>query len=101
VCAKNITEALQLAYEQLRRNPSNLKVLALVTPIPRRTEEEAVAKVKDYQQYASHEGALALFTGWVSTFESNINPLKKPLPSVACTCLKGLKALATLWIFIN
>ncbi|KAH8753854.1 luciferase-like domain-containing protein [Diaporthe sp. PMI_573] len=64
VCAKNITEARQLAYEQLRRNLSNLKVLALVTPIPRRTEEEAVAKFKDYQQYASHEGALALFTGW-------------------------------------
>lgn len=68
VCAKNIAEVRQLAREQFRRNPSNLKVLALVTPILGRTEEEAVAKLKDYRQYASHEGALALFAGWVSSF---------------------------------
>ncbi|KAI7785857.1 Dimethyl-sulfide monooxygenase [Diaporthe eres] len=64
VCAKNIAEVRQLARDQFGRNPSNLKVLALVTPILGRTEEEAQAKLKDYQQYASHEGALALFAGW-------------------------------------
>ncbi|KAK7725927.1 hypothetical protein SLS63_007919 [Diaporthe eres] len=64
VCAKNIAEVRQLARDQFGRNPSNLKVLALVTPILGRTEEEAQAKLKDYRQYASHEGALALFAGW-------------------------------------
>lgn len=64
MCRKNIAEVRQLAREQFGRDPSNLKVLALVTPILGRTEEEALAKLKDYRQYASHEGALALFAGW-------------------------------------
>lgn len=64
MCAKNIAEVRQLARDQFGRNPSNIKVLALVTPILGRTEEEAQAKLKDYRQYASHEGALALFAGW-------------------------------------
>lgn len=63
MCAKNIAEVRQLARDKFGRNPSNLKVLALVTPILGRTEEEAQAKLKDYRQYASHEGALALFAG--------------------------------------
>ena len=64
VCAKNISEIRQTAKEQFGRDPSNIKVLALVTPILGRTEEEAQAKLKDYRQFASHEGALALFGGW-------------------------------------
>ncbi|KAL2130797.1 hypothetical protein VTI74DRAFT_5940 [Chaetomium olivicolor] len=64
VCARNIAEVRQLAREQFGRDPSNIKVLALVTPILGRTEEEAQAKLKDFRQYASHEGALALFGGW-------------------------------------
>lgn len=54
----------QMAKEQYGRDPNNIKVLALVTPILGKTEEEAQAKLKDYRQYASHEGALALFAGW-------------------------------------
>lgn len=53
-----------MALEEYGRDPSNLKVLALVTPILGKTEEEAQAKLKEYRQYASHEGALALFCGW-------------------------------------
>lgn len=64
VCAKSIAEVRQLAKEQFGRDPTKIKVLALVTPIIGRTEEEALAKLKDYRQYASHEGALALFAGW-------------------------------------
>ncbi|KAK8033924.1 Dibenzothiophene desulfurization enzyme A [Apiospora marii] len=40
------------------------RVLALVTPILGNTEEEAQQKLADYRQYASHDGALALFGGW-------------------------------------
>ena len=64
VCAKSVSEIRALAKSKYNRNPHNLKVLALVTPILGKTEEEARAKFKDYQQYASHEGALALFGGW-------------------------------------
>ncbi|ORY67188.1 dibenzothiophene desulfurization enzyme A [Pseudomassariella vexata] len=64
VCAKNISEIRELAKSQYGRDGLNIKVLALVTPILGRTEEEAQAKLKDYRQYASHEGALVLFGGW-------------------------------------
>ncbi|KAF3762198.1 hypothetical protein M406DRAFT_63189 [Cryphonectria parasitica EP155] len=64
VCAKSIAEVRKMAQEEYGRNPDNIKVLALVTPILGRTEEEAQAKLKDYRQYASTEGALALFAGW-------------------------------------
>ncbi|KAI1360074.1 dibenzothiophene desulfurization enzyme A [Xylaria arbuscula] len=64
VCAKNIAELRQIAKNEFGRNPANIKTLALVTPILGRTEDEAQAKLADYRQYASHEGALALFGGW-------------------------------------
>ncbi|KAJ9145398.1 Nitrilotriacetate monooxygenase component A/pristinamycin IIA synthase subunit A [Pleurostoma richardsiae] len=64
VCAKSIAEVRQLAKDTYGRDPNSIKVLALVTPILGRTEEEAQAKLKDYRQYASLEGALALFAGW-------------------------------------
>lgn len=66
VCAKNIAEIRELAKTQYGREPKSIKVLALVTPIIGRTEEEAQAKLKDYRQYASLEGALALFGGWTA-----------------------------------
>lgn len=64
VCAKNIAEIRQTARDTFGRDPSNIKVLALVTPILGKTQEEATAKLRDLRRYASHEGALALFGGW-------------------------------------
>ena len=64
VCAKNIAEIRDMAKTQFGRDPNSIKVLALVTPILGRTEEEAQAKLAEYRKYASHEGALALFGGW-------------------------------------
>ncbi|KAF2105626.1 luciferase-like domain-containing protein [Lophiotrema nucula] len=64
VCKKNIADIRVIAKEQFGRDPDNIKVLALVTPILGKTEEEAQAKLADYRKYASLEGALALFCGW-------------------------------------
>lgn len=64
VAAKSIAEIRELAASKHGRDSSNIKVLALVTPIIGRTEEEAQAKLADYRKYASLEGALALFCGW-------------------------------------
>lgn len=62
--AKSIAEIRELARSQHGRDSNNIKVLALVTPIIGRTEEEAQAKLADYRKYASLDGALALFCGW-------------------------------------
>lgn len=64
VCAKSVAEIRSLARTKYGRDPANLKVLALVTPILGATEEEAQQKLADYRRYASLEGALALFGGW-------------------------------------
>lgn len=64
VCKKSIAEIRELAKTKYGRNPDNIKVLALVTPILGRTEEEAQQKLAEYRKYASLEGALALFGGW-------------------------------------
>lgn len=64
VCAKNIAEIRELAKTEYGRDGNNIKVLALVTPILGKTEEEAQAKLEEYRKYASLEGALALFGGW-------------------------------------
>jgi FMN-dependent oxidoreductase (nitrilotriacetate monooxygenase family) len=64
VCAKNIAEIKDAAVAQFGRDRRNIKVLALVTPILGKTEEEAQAKLAEYRQYASLDGALALFCGW-------------------------------------
>lgn len=64
VCAKLVTDLRETASSQFGRDGKNVKVLALVTPVIGRTEEEAQAKLADYRKYASLEGALALFCGW-------------------------------------
>lgn len=64
VCAKNIAEIRELASSQFGRDGNNIKVLALVTPILGKSEDEAKAKLAEYRKYASLDGALALFGGW-------------------------------------
>ncbi|KAH0844966.1 hypothetical protein AYO21_04111 [Fonsecaea monophora] len=63
-CKASIADVRRLARDKFGRDPKSIKVLALVTPILGRTEEEAQAKYADYKQYADLEGALALFGGW-------------------------------------
>ncbi len=49
---------------QAGRTRSDVLVLALVTVITAATDEEAQAKLEDYQRYLSTSGALALVSGW-------------------------------------
>lgn len=46
------------------RDPRDILVFALVTVIVAPTEAAARAKHQDYKSYVSHEGALALVSGW-------------------------------------
>jgi alkanesulfonate monooxygenase len=46
------------------RDPYDIKMFALMTVILGATDAEALAKYEDYKQYASHEGALTLMSGW-------------------------------------
>lgn len=61
---KVIVSKLRNDIKEEGRDPNEVKVLSLVTPIIGKTQEEAEQKYRDYQEHASYEGALALFGGW-------------------------------------
>lgn len=46
------------------RDPASVYIYTLVTIITGATDQEAHDKLKEYRQYASHEGALTLVSGW-------------------------------------
>jgi FMN-dependent oxidoreductase (nitrilotriacetate monooxygenase family) len=46
------------------RDPSDILIFTLMTVIVGRTDAEAQAKHEEYRRYVSHEGALALMSGW-------------------------------------
>ena len=54
----------------------NIKFLAKFAPVLGRTQEEAEAKYRDYIQYGSYEGALALFGGWTGVDMAPYGKLK-------------------------
>jgi alkanesulfonate monooxygenase len=49
-----------------------VKILSLATPIVGRTSTEAQDKRDEYLQYISHEGALALLSGWLGVDLSQV-----------------------------
>ena len=55
---------VRAAAEAAGRDPAAVKVFAMLTAIAGATDAEALAKRDSYLEYASHEGAMALFGGW-------------------------------------
>ena len=62
--AKATVDKLQEDIDRAGRSKEEIKILTMFVPIVGKTEAEAKEKYKDYQQYISAEGALALFGGW-------------------------------------
>lgn len=46
------------------RDPASVYIYTLVTIVTAETDQAAHEKLKEYQQYASHDGALTLVSGW-------------------------------------
>lgn len=75
IAAKKYVQSFR---EQLRlagRNPSDVKIYALISIVTDETDAKAEKKFKDYQSYASYDGALTLLSGWsgvdFSQYQSN------------------------------
>lgn len=66
----------KLREEAIRsgRAPEEIKILACITPIVGRTEEEAIEKYNEYKNHISYEGALALLGGWTGIDFSEYGP---------------------------
>jgi len=72
--AKHSVKKLREEAVKAGRAPEEIKILACITPIVGRTEEEAREKFNDYQKYVSYEGALALLGGWTGIDFSEYGP---------------------------
>ncbi len=55
------------------RTSADIKTFAWMTVIPGRTDDEAHQKLEEYRRYVSHEGALALVSGWTGMDFSKFN----------------------------
>ncbi|KAF7297857.1 Xenobiotic compound monooxygenase, DszA family [Mycena chlorophos] len=64
VVAKNVQDIRRKANDEFKRASTSLKFVALLCPIIAATQADAEAKYEELQQYASIDGALALFGGW-------------------------------------
>ena len=61
--ADDVAKLRALAVEA-GREPSDIKVFALVTVVTGPTDAAAQEKLEDYRQYVSPDGALTLMSGW-------------------------------------
>ena len=61
---KKIVDSLRKQAMDQGRKAEDLKILTMVSVVVADTDEEAQEKFRDYSQYASAEGALALMSGW-------------------------------------
>jgi alkanesulfonate monooxygenase len=69
---KPYVDDLRARAKAAGRDPADLKILSLATPIVGRTSTEAQDKRDEYLQYISHEGALALLSGWLGVDLSQV-----------------------------
>ncbi|WP_010282143.1 LLM class flavin-dependent oxidoreductase [Bacillus timonensis] len=71
---QTFVKALREEAKNAGRNPNEIKVLSLFTPIVGRNEEEAYSKFEEYKKHTSYEGGLALFGGWTGVDLSSYDP---------------------------
>lgn len=60
--AGNVKDIRRIAKEKHGRDPQSIKILATATVVVGASEQEAKAKLTDYRQYGSLEGARVLFS---------------------------------------
>jgi FMN-dependent oxidoreductase (nitrilotriacetate monooxygenase family) len=73
VIAPRVAAIRKLAREY-GRDPRGILMFAMMTVIVAPTDEEAQAKLADYQRYADPEGALTLMSGWTGVDFSQFDP---------------------------
>lgn len=89
---KKITAGIRTSAREQGRDPASVKIFALVTLITGATEEDAQAKYEEYKQYASIEGALALYGGWAGVDLSTIG-VDTPLEYVENDAIRSVNQM--------
>lgn len=72
--ARVISDSVRDLAEEAGRSRDDVKIFALVTVIVDETDQKAEAKFREYLEYASPEGVLALYGGWTGLDFSQFDP---------------------------
>ncbi|WP_085994229.1 LLM class flavin-dependent oxidoreductase [Oceanobacillus senegalensis] len=75
--AKHYVDNIRNEAVKIGRDPNEIKIFCLFTPIVGKTQTEAEEKYLDYQKHGSYDGALALFGGWTGIDFSGYDPDEK------------------------
>jgi FMN-dependent oxidoreductase (nitrilotriacetate monooxygenase family) len=71
---KNIVSSIRKKAIEAGRDARDILIFDLITIVVDETDEKAQAKFKEYQQYISNEGALALLSGWTGVDFGQFKP---------------------------
>lgn len=71
---KSYVDKLREETKRQGRDPEEIKVMSLFTPIVAETEESAQEKLAEYRSHASYEGGLVLLGGWTGIDFSEYDP---------------------------
>jgi alkanesulfonate monooxygenase len=92
VIAPRVAAIRRLAAEH-GRNPAEVLMFSLMTVIVARTDAEARVKHQAYRRHISHEGALALMSGWtgvdLSVYEADV-PIRHVENDAGRTALENI-----------
>lgn len=84
----NAVKKIREGARRAGRDPESIKIFALQTVITAATDEEAQAKLEDYQQYIDPVGGLTLMSGWtgqdLSTYE-----LDEPITNIESNAIQS------------
>ena len=91
---RRLVDGIRQQAVAVGRDPSTVKVFALLTPVVAETDEAAQAKFAEYQKHSSLEGALALYGGWTGVDLSKVDP-QAPLVYVENDSLRTVGEMLT------
>ncbi|KFI54106.1 putative monooxygenase [Bifidobacterium callitrichos DSM 23973] len=79
------------SLEAAGRGRYDARIFMMLTAITANTEQEAWDKYHDYERYASTEGALTLYSGWIGTDLSKYD-LDQPLDDIESNAIQSTAA---------
>ena len=86
---RTVTSAIRKRAAEMGRDPASIKIYALMTVVVDSTDELARAKLAEYKQHASIEGAMAMYGGWTGIDLSTVDP-DAPLEYVENNSLRSV-----------
>ena len=88
---KKTVAKIRSAAKAAGRDPHSIKVFAMQTIITAATEDEAVAKLKEYQTYTDAVGGLTLMSGWSGVDLSKYD-LDAPITNIESNAIQSTAA---------